>query len=143
MLKFCENLVLNSEVQSKSSDFVSPTSRFWCEIIDKVFCDDLFQKLPTDKAYYIAKEFLMTERTYHKDLGIVINHFREYMALEESSQPTLSRLYETLQPLYSSHCRFLDELERRMSQCETRISESLTVDIGDLVCDHFSDLEVR
>lgn len=101
------------------------------------------QKLPTDKAYYIAKEFLMTERTYHKDLGIVINHFREYMALEEASAPTLSRLYETLQPLYSSHCRFLDELELRMSQCETRISESLTVDISDLICDHFNDLEVN
>lgn len=84
----------------------------------------------------------MTERTYHKDLGIVINHLREYMALDEASQATLARLYETMQPLYTAHCAFLDSLEKRMSQCETRISETISVDIGDLICDHFNDLEV-
>lgn len=29
------------------------------------------QRWPTDKAYYIAKELLMTERTYKKDLDVV------------------------------------------------------------------------
>lgn len=29
------------------------------------------QRWPTDKAYYIAKELLMTERTYKKDLDMI------------------------------------------------------------------------
>ena len=31
----------------------------------------LFQRHPTDKAYFIAKEILMTERTYKKDLEVI------------------------------------------------------------------------
>ena len=30
-----------------------------------------FQRYPTDRAYFIAKEILMTERTYKKDLEII------------------------------------------------------------------------
>jgi hypothetical protein len=30
-----------------------------------------FQKYPTDRAYFIAKEILMTERTYKKDLEVI------------------------------------------------------------------------
>ena len=30
-----------------------------------------FQRYPADKAYYIAKELLMTERTYKKDLEVI------------------------------------------------------------------------
>ena len=29
------------------------------------------QRFPADKAYYIAKELLMTERTYKKDLEVI------------------------------------------------------------------------
>lgn len=29
------------------------------------------QRYPTDKAYFIAKEILMTERTYLKDLEVI------------------------------------------------------------------------
>ncbi len=32
---------------------------------------NFYQKFPADKAYYVAKELLMTERTYKKDLEIV------------------------------------------------------------------------
>ena len=31
----------------------------------------LMQRYPTDRAYFIAKEILMTERTYKKDLEII------------------------------------------------------------------------
>ncbi len=34
-------------------------------------CCRMLQRYPTDKAYYIAKELLMTERTYKKDLEVV------------------------------------------------------------------------
>ncbi|XP_067948074.1 FERM, ARHGEF and pleckstrin domain-containing protein 2-like isoform X2 [Watersipora subatra] len=100
-----------------------------------------FKKLPTDKAYFIAKELLMTERTYHKDLAIVMIHFREYVTSDNAAQSTLSRLYETLQPLYTAHCEFLEQLENRMSQCDSKISDCLTIEVGDLVCEHFNQIE--
>ena len=31
----------------------------------------ILQRYPTDRAYFIAKEILMTERTYKKDLEII------------------------------------------------------------------------
>lgn len=31
----------------------------------------VFQRYPTDKAYFIAKEILTTERTYLKDLEVI------------------------------------------------------------------------
>lgn len=31
----------------------------------------VLQRYPTDKAYFIAKEILMTERTYLKDLEVI------------------------------------------------------------------------
>ena len=39
-----------------------------------------FQRYPTDRAYFIAKEILMTERTYKKDLEILnlVSHFLHY-----------------------------------------------------------------
>ena len=39
-----------------------------------------FQRYPTDRAYFIAKEILMTERTYKKDLEILnlVSHFMHY-----------------------------------------------------------------
>lgn len=33
--------------------------------------DTLRKKWPTDKAYYISKEILMTERTYRRDLEVI------------------------------------------------------------------------
>ena len=33
--------------------------------------DTLRKKWPTDKAYYISKEILMTERTYRRDLDVI------------------------------------------------------------------------
>lgn len=36
-----------------------------------VFFSFFFQRFPTDKAYYVAKEILTTERTYKKDLEVL------------------------------------------------------------------------
>ena len=33
--------------------------------------DTLRKKWPTDKAYYVSKEILMTERTYRRDLDVI------------------------------------------------------------------------
>ena len=42
----------------------------------------LLQRYPTDRAYFIAKEILMTERTYKKDLEI--EHLYEVLKQDES-----------------------------------------------------------
>jgi len=84
----------------------------------------------------------MTERTYLKDLTIVMVHFREYMTSDTAAQSILAQLYDRLQPLYSAHSTFLELIEKRMSQCDSRISDSLTVEIGDLIRDHFNNIEV-
>lgn len=84
----------------------------------------------------------MTERTYHKDLCIVMESFREHMSADGAADVTLSRLYEYLQPLYDNHCELLDELEQKMSQMDARISDSINADIGDLIYQHFQKIEV-
>ncbi len=37
------------------------------------------QKFPTDKAYFIAKELLTTERTYLKDLQVITEVTRTFL----------------------------------------------------------------
>lgn len=100
------------------------------------------QRLSTDKAYFIAKELLMTERTYHKDLSIVVDYFREFMSSDSAADVTLSRLYECLQPVYDNHCELLDQLEARMSQLDARISDNQSPQVADLLTQHFDKLEV-
>ena len=39
--------------------------------ISVIFSTLILQRHPTEKAYYIAKELLMTERTYKKDLEVI------------------------------------------------------------------------
>lgn len=84
----------------------------------------------------------MTERTYHKDLSIVMESFREFMASDGAADLTLSRLYECLQPVYDNHCELLDQLESRMSQFDARISDNSSPQVTDLLTQHFNKLEV-
>lgn len=58
-------------------------ARFWRAVMTDLVCEwgfltnDMFvsyvpfQRFPTDKAYFIAKEILTTERTYLKDLEVI------------------------------------------------------------------------
>lgn len=43
-----------------------------------VKCLYCVQKFPTDKAYFIAKELLTTERTFIKDLQVITEVRRSY-----------------------------------------------------------------
>ena len=40
-------------------------------MVIKKLCVSCVQKFPTDKAYFIAKELLTTERTFLKDLEVI------------------------------------------------------------------------
>jgi hypothetical protein len=86
-----------------------------------------------DRAFFICKEFLMTERTYKKDIEVIADHFRrellsmihqqldpymdeEHYNLEHESLKDLSDLLFThLVPIYNFHSQFLRQLEQRLS----------------------------
>ena len=54
----------------------------------------------TDKAYFIAKEILMTERTYKKDLEIIHLWFRDEVSKEDQvPEETLTLFFSHIDPL--------------------------------------------
>ncbi|XP_015930609.1 FERM, ARHGEF and pleckstrin domain-containing protein 2 isoform X2 [Parasteatoda tepidariorum] len=79
------------------------------------------KRIPADKAYFISKELLMTERTYKKDLELINVWFRDEVSKEEN-MPTqaLAVLFGVVDPLYEFHCSFLRELEHRLATWEGR-----------------------
>ncbi|XP_039262712.2 FERM, ARHGEF and pleckstrin domain-containing protein 1-like [Styela clava] len=84
------------------------------------------QKHPTDTAYYIAKEFLVTERSYIKDLEVIDKGFK--LALEKASANTdgghllsedvANQIFNTTDSLLSVHQQFKKDLETRMVSWE-------------------------
>ncbi|KAF0292339.1 FERM, ARHGEF and pleckstrin domain-containing protein 2 [Amphibalanus amphitrite] len=73
------------------------------------------RRIPADRAFFIAKEMLSTERTYRTDLRILHVWFRE--AVE--AQPgvpigLLSQLFVRLEPIYTVHSQLLRDLEQRL-----------------------------
>ena len=77
------------------------------------FC---LQRYPADKAYYVAKELLMTERTYKKDLEVITTWFHDFMTKEDILPQHLSHLlFSNLGPIYEFHCSFLKEIEQRLA----------------------------
>ncbi|KAK9969879.1 hypothetical protein ABG768_028020 [Culter alburnus] len=93
---------------------------------------------PADKAYFIAKELLSTERTYLKDLEL-ITAFQGVLDKEDCVPDTLKTLLSsTYEPLHSHHTHFLQELEERLSLWEGRCSMQ---DKGDF--QHVGDLLLK
>lgn len=89
-----------------------------------------FQKWPTDKAYFLAKELLMTERTYKKDLDILNTWFQDEMPPENvvSVQP----LFQLIESMITHHNVFLRDLEHRFLTWEGRGSSEIHR-IGDVM----------
>ncbi|XP_024876390.1 FERM, ARHGEF and pleckstrin domain-containing protein 1-like isoform X3 [Temnothorax curvispinosus] len=81
------------------------------------------KRWPTDKAYYIAKELLMTERTYKKDLDVINVWFREEVsreaALEGESVVSLVEL------LADVHGPCLQEMEARLARWESNARHNI------------------
>lgn len=103
------------------------------------------QRYPTDKAYYIAKEILMTERTYRKDLELLNKWFREEVNKEDNMpDDLLELLFSLLEPIYDFHCTFLKEIEQRLSIWEGKTNAHLKGDyqrIGDIMMQNMPMLE--
>uniref|UniRef100_A0A8C6XRR2 FERM, ARH/RhoGEF and pleckstrin domain protein 2 n=1 Tax=Naja naja TaxID=35670 RepID=A0A8C6XRR2_NAJNA len=76
------------------------------------------KKCPTDKAYFIAKEILATERTYLKDLEVLTLWFRSAVVKENAMPEGLMTLFfSNIDPIYEFHRGFLKELEQRLALC--------------------------
>merc|ERR1719361_469589 len=100
------------------------------------------QRHPTDKAYFIAKEILMTERTYKKDLEVINLWFRDEVSKEDNMpEETLTLLFSHIDPLYELHAAFLKDIEQRMATWEGRGNAHLDGDyrkIGDVILSNFN-----
>lgn len=106
------------------------------------------RKCPTEKAYFIAKELLMSERTYKKDLEVIVMWFRERIEKEDmDSAPTeiLSLLFSLAAPLYKLHCCLLLDLEQRLAAWEGKTvptNYSNVQGIGGLLVDYLHMIEM-
>ncbi|CAH1099390.1 unnamed protein product [Psylliodes chrysocephalus] len=65
-----------------------------------------------DKTYYIAKEILMTELTYKKDLDIINVWFRDEIGKEEPEECQI--LLSLITPLAQAHGLLVKDLEQRL-----------------------------
>uniref|UniRef100_A0A8C9SS38 FERM, ARHGEF and pleckstrin domain-containing protein 2 n=1 Tax=Scleropages formosus TaxID=113540 RepID=A0A8C9SS38_SCLFO len=76
---------------------------------------------PTDKAYFIAKEILTTERTYLKDLEVITVWFRSAV-IKENAMPEglMNLLFSNIDPIYEFHRGFLKDIEQRLALWEGR-----------------------
>ncbi|KAF7711734.1 FERM, ARHGEF and pleckstrin domain-containing protein 2 isoform X2 [Silurus meridionalis] len=100
--------------------------------------DELRRKrYPTDKAYFIAKEILMTERTYLKDLEVITVWFRSAV-IKENAMPEglMTLLFSNIDPIYEFHRGFLKEIDQRLALWEGRSNAHVKGDyqrIGDVM----------
>ncbi|XP_072429267.1 FERM, ARHGEF and pleckstrin domain-containing protein 2 isoform X4 [Chiloscyllium punctatum] len=99
--------------------------------------DDRRKRCPADKAYFIAKEILTTERTYLKDLEVITVWFRSAV-IKESAMPEglMTLLFSNIDPIYEFHRGFLKEVEQRLALWEGRSNAHVKGDyqrIGDVM----------
>ncbi|XP_060723759.1 FERM, ARHGEF and pleckstrin domain-containing protein 2 isoform X2 [Tachysurus vachellii] len=95
------------------------------------------KRYPTDKAYFIAKEILMTERTYLKDLEVLTVWFRSAV-IKENAMPEglMTLLFSNIDPIYEFHRGFLKEIDQRLALWEGRSNAHVKGDyqrIGDVM----------
>ncbi|NXI46880.1 FARP2 protein, partial [Galbula dea] len=95
------------------------------------------KRYPTDKAYFIAKEILATERTYLKDLEVITVWFRSAVVKENAMPEALmTLLFSNIDPIYEFHRGFLKEIEQRLSLWEGKNNAYMKGDyqrIGDVM----------
>ncbi|XP_037552307.1 FERM, ARHGEF and pleckstrin domain-containing protein 1 [Nematolebias whitei] len=102
------------------------------------------KKFPTDKAYFIAKELLTTERTYLNDLKVITESFQRTVEKDEAFPASLRNLMSShYDPIYKFHQGFLKETEQRLAQWEGRSNAHIKGDyqrIGDILLKNIQGL---
>ncbi|XP_078147221.1 FERM, ARHGEF and pleckstrin domain-containing protein 1-like isoform X2 [Centroberyx gerrardi] len=106
--------------------------------------DEARRKFPTDKAYFIAKELLTTERTYLKDLQVITVSFQSVVGKDEALPDSVRNLISAnYDPVYKFHQGFLKEVEQRLAQWEGRSNAHIKGDyqrIGDVLLKNIQGL---
>ncbi|XP_067357911.1 FERM, ARHGEF and pleckstrin domain-containing protein 1-like isoform X2 [Channa argus] len=106
--------------------------------------DEARRKFPTDKAYFIAKELLTTERTYLSDLQVIIESFQSAVAKDEAfPDPVRNLISANYDPVHKFHQGFLKEVEQRLAQWEGRSNAHIKGDyqrIGDVLLKNIQGL---
>ncbi|XP_059184300.1 FERM, ARHGEF and pleckstrin domain-containing protein 1-like isoform X3 [Centropristis striata] len=106
--------------------------------------DEARRKFPTDKAYFIAKELLTTERTYLKDLQVITESFQSFAGKDEAFPDSVKNLIcASYDPVYKFHQGFLKEVEQRLAQWEGRSNAHIKGDyqrIGDILLKNIQGL---
>lgn len=107
--------------------------------------DDEDERFPTDRAYFIAKELLTTERTYLKDLEVVTVSFQGAVGQDEATPESLKNtIFSNFEPLYKFHTGFLREVEQRLALWEGRSNAHIKGDyqrIGDVLLKNLQGLK--
>ncbi|XP_034032775.1 FERM, ARHGEF and pleckstrin domain-containing protein 1-like isoform X2 [Thalassophryne amazonica] len=102
------------------------------------------KKFPTDKAYFIAKELLTTERTYLKDLQVIAESFQSFVGKGEDFPDSVKSLISAnYDPVYKFHQAFLREVDQRLAQWEGRSNAHIKGDyqrIGDILLKNIQGL---
>ncbi|KAA0713088.1 FERM, ARHGEF and pleckstrin domain-containing protein 2 FERM domain-including [Triplophysa tibetana] len=103
------------------------------------------KKYPSDKAYFIAKEILTTERTFLKDLEVITVWFRSAV-IKENVMPEglMNLLFSNIDPIYEFHRGFLKEIDQRLALWEGRRNAHVKGDcqrIGDVMLCHMCALK--
>ncbi|XP_039456177.1 FERM, ARHGEF and pleckstrin domain-containing protein 1-like isoform X2 [Oreochromis aureus] len=100
------------------------------------------KRFPTDRAYFIAKELLTTERTYVKDLEVVTV---SAVGQDEATPDSLKdAIFSTFEPLHKFHTGFLREVEQRLALWEGRSNAHIKGDyqrIGDVLLKNLQGLK--
>uniref|UniRef100_A0A3B4ACI6 FERM, ARHGEF and pleckstrin domain-containing protein 1 n=1 Tax=Periophthalmus magnuspinnatus TaxID=409849 RepID=A0A3B4ACI6_9GOBI len=126
------------------SPLTSPLLNDACSIRTDDEDDVRRKRFPTDRAYFIAKELLTTERTYVKDLE-VITSFQSAIGKDESTPDSLkTTLSSTFEPLHRFHTGFLREVEQRLALWEGRSNAHIKGDyqrIGDVMLKNLQALK--
>ncbi|XP_056145077.1 FERM, ARHGEF and pleckstrin domain-containing protein 1 [Lampris incognitus] len=103
------------------------------------------KRFPTDRAYFIAKELLTTERTYVKDLEVVTVSFQGAVGKDEATPESLKNaIFSNFEPLHKFHTGFLREVEQRLAIWEGRSNAHIKGDyqrIGDVMLKNLQSLK--
>ncbi|XP_026814742.1 FERM, ARHGEF and pleckstrin domain-containing protein 2-like isoform X1 [Rhopalosiphum maidis] len=107
-------------------------------LLKNIETTDTKRKRPTDRAYFITKELLMTERTYRKDLEVINFWLRDVMSKEDDEMgqiESVNMLLNLIDPIYDAHSVFLKDVEMRLNNWDPPC-------IADVLLRHFNNLEL-
>ncbi|KAF5271311.1 hypothetical protein FQA39_LY08109 [Lamprigera yunnana] len=96
-------------------------------------------RFAADKSYYIAKEILMTELTYKKDLDVINVWFRDEVAKDEPEECLI--LLTLIAPLAQAHGLLIRDLEQRLQNWDGQGGpKSMSGRVADVLLTHLPPL---